>query len=92
MQIFVVYSCVEGVFEGALWTDVKDCLTFIGRAQLHGVEGHFWVATLGALFLDQGSLGRGRLGLWLRNAYFTFAFGDERVSFKYLGRLLLSTD
>lgn len=38
---------------------VKDRLSLVRRAQLHGVKGHFGIAALGAALLDGGALAGG---------------------------------
>lgn len=47
---------------------VEDCLPFVGGTELHGVEFQFWMAALGAGFLDGGSRGGVfiRAPLWSR--------------------------
>ena len=55
---------VNFVFVGALGTHVKDRLSFISRTQLHRVESHLRIITLGTAFLD---LKGNKLDLWMLN-------------------------
>lgn len=53
-------ACTPRWFVLALWARIKDGLPFIGRPQLHRVEGHLWVGALGAALLDSSTAALGR--------------------------------
>lgn len=42
----------------AFGTRVEHCLTFISTSELHGMEGHFRITTLGTALFDLGTFVR----------------------------------